>query len=172
MIFEKTAINSACDKALKAIAQGDRNALTVIYDKLHKLIYSAAWSILKSHEDAEDVLQNTLCEITKSAVNYKGGNARAYVLAIARNQALNLLRRRSFENPCDDIQKNEKSNVESEYIYLEALSTLNPREREAVVLKVYCSLKHKEIAEIMDITPSAAEKLYQRGVAKLRDYYK
>lgn len=171
-MFEKAFINSACEKAIYAIAAGDKGALAVIYDKMSRQIYSAAWSVLNNHSDAEDALQNTLCEILRCAPNYKGGNARSWILAIARNQSLNIIRKRRNESPADIAFESEKGDIESEFIYLEALSRLNENEREAVMLKIYCRCKHKEIAEILGISVSAAEKLYQRGIEKLKKYYK
>lgn len=174
-MFENAIINAACEKALKAISAGDKNALAVIYDNLNRLIYSVAWSVLNNREDAEDALQNTYCEILRSASGYKGGNAKAWVLSVARNQALNIARKRSRETPFEDFSEYETNHSglpESEFIYLEALSNLSDGEREAVILKTYCRCRHKEIAELLGISVSAAEKLYQRGIARLREYYK
>lgn len=173
-MFKSTVVNASCEKALKAIANGDKNALSTIYDKMYKPIYSVAWSVLKNHADAEDATQNTLCEILRCAQSYRGGSARAWILSVARNQALNIARIRSRETATENFDESIsalKSNAEARLIYLEALGTLKLQERQAVVLKVYCHLKHKEIAEILGITPAAAEKLYQRGIKKLRDYY-
>lgn len=172
-MFENAFQNAMCDNALRSIAAGDKSALAVIYDKMHRQIYSAAWAVLNNHQDAEDTLQNTLCEILISADTYEGPNAKAWIISVARNQALNLLRKR--KNEAFSPTENEKAsdfNVESEFIYLDALSSLGEREREAVILKIYCKMKHKEIAALLGITPSASEKLYQRGLLKLRKYYK
>ena len=172
-MFEKSAISPACERAINAIANGDKSALAVIYDKMHKLIYSVARSVLGNHEDAEDALQNTLCEILRCAPGYKGGNAKTWILAVARNQSLNIARRRAYETPdSDSITARTADDTESEFIYLDALSTLGEKEREAVVLKIYCHCRHKEIAVILGVSTASAEKLYQRGIAKLRDYYK
>ncbi|MBQ3230936.1 MAG: sigma-70 family RNA polymerase sigma factor [Clostridia bacterium] len=172
IMFEKAFVNSACEKAIKAIAAGDKNALTVIYDKMHRLIYSTAWAVLNNHADAEDALQNTLCEVLRCAPAYSGGSARAWILSIARNQALNMIRKRKNEALIDEEPKTALSSPETEFIYLEALSKLSENEREAVMLRVYCRCRHKESAEILGVSVAAAEKLYQRGIKKLRDYYK
>lgn len=172
-MFEKSAVNKICENSIKAIAQGDNGAIAAIYDNMHKLIYSVAWSVLGNHEDSEDVLQNTLCEILRCASSYKGGNGRAWVLSIARNQALLLARKRALETPCGEtFTAHTEENAETEFIYLDALSTLKDKEREAVVLKVYCHCRHKEIAGILGVSTASAEKLYQRGIAKLKNYYK
>ncbi len=172
-MFENAFLNTVCDNALRSIASGDKSALAVIYDKMHRQIYSAAWAILNNHQDAEDALQNTLCEILYCADSYKGPNAKAFIISVARNQARNILRKRKNETvlPPDETHASD-FNAESEFIYLDALSTLSEREREAVILKIYCKMKHKEIAGLLGITASAAEKLYQRGISKLRKYYK
>ncbi len=172
-MFENAFLNTVCDNALRSIASGDKSALAVIYDKMHRQIYSAAWAILNNHQDAEDALQNTLCEILDCVDSYNGPNARAWIISVARNQARNMLRKRKNETvSLPDESRASDFNAESEFIYLDALSTLGERERETVILKIYCKMKHKEIAELLDITPSASEKLYQRALSKLRKYYK
>lgn len=172
-MLENVFLNAACDNALRSIAAGDKGALGVIYDKMHRQIYSAAWAVLNNRHDAEDALQNTLCEILTSATSYEGPNARAWIIAVARNQALTLLRKRKNEalSPCDTETPSDLD-LESEFIYLDALSSLGEREREVVILKIYCKMKHKEIAALLGTTPSASEKLYQRALSKLRKYYK
>ncbi|MBR4950709.1 MAG: sigma-70 family RNA polymerase sigma factor, partial [Clostridia bacterium] len=84
----------------------------------------------------------------------------------------NLIRKNQKEAPAEVLSAvSADTDAEARYIYLEALSTLSDKEREVIVLKVYCKCKHKEIAEILDITAAASEKLYQRGVGKLKKYY-
>ena len=176
-MFEKYLANAACEKAINHIVEGDKNALSVIYDLMHKQIYAIAWSILRNNSDAEDVLQETLYEIVKCAKGYKEGNAKAWILAIARNQALKNLNSRnrniSIESLENDIhfsipQRTLTDSLES----FEALASLAQEEREIVTLKVYGGLKHKEIAEIMGISVSASEQKYHRALQKLKVYYK
>ena len=171
-MFEKAFATAACQRALKAIADGDKSSLAIIYDTMSRQIYSVALSVLKNHADAEDALQNTLCEILRCAQSYKGGNPRSWILSIARNQALIIIRKRKNEIPLDNEDFTDRNSPENHLIYIDALSILNENEREAVMLKIYCGCKHKEIAEILGISVSASEKLYQRGIAKLKQYYR
>lgn len=90
-MIRKYVDNIACEKAIQGICKGDCNALSVIYDIMHRPIYSLALSICQNKHDAEDALQNTLCEIVKNASNYKSGNARAWILGIARNCSLRIV---------------------------------------------------------------------------------
>lgn len=170
-------VNHVCDKAIIGIAEGDVNALSVLYDQLSRQIYFVAYAIVKTHHDAEDVLQQTLCEIARNAHRYqKGSNARAWVLAIARNQALTLCRDRKAHLPLEELENN-KNYVEkdaeplSSLTMFDALRSLSEEEQQIVLLRIESDLKFKEIAELLQITVSSAEKKYQRAIKKLKIYY-
>lgn len=163
-------------KAIRDIASGDRNAIGVIYDRAYKQIYSVAWSVVKNHEDAEDVSQETLCEILRCASSYRGGNAKAWILAIARNRAVELVKKQSRLSLREDMTAETayfcaEGTPEDEVICMDALQTLSDTEREVVLLRVYCKCRHKEIAALLDISAAASEKHYQRGLAKLKAYF-
>lgn len=167
--------NAACESAVKSIAEGDINALSVIYDHMYRQIYSVSWAILKNHMDAEDNLQNTLCEIVKCAASYKKGNARAWIIAIARNTALNFAKAKrscfSLEDYENDTLSVPPDSPFDSVICFDALNSLSDEEREIIVLKIYAGLKHKEIAALLNITAASAEKKYQRALRKLKEYF-
>ena len=165
-----------CKKAIMDIANGDRNAIGVIYDHAYKQIYSVAWSVVKNHEDAEDVAQETLCEILRCAPSYRGGNAKAWIFSIARYLAIGLVKKQSHLSLREDMtveteQFRTQSTPEDEVICMDALQSLGDTEREVVLLRIYCRCRHKEIADILGISTAAAEKHYQRGIAKLKTYF-
>lgn len=170
-------VNHVCDRAIVGITEGDVNALSVIYDQLSRQIYFVAYSILKNHHDAEDVLQQTLCEIVKNAHAYrKGSNARAWVLGIARNQALKLCRDRKAYIPLEELENDARyaekgEDLLSSLTMFDALRTLSEEEQQIVLLRIESGLKFKEIAELLHISTAAAEKKYQRALKKLKTYY-
>ncbi len=168
--------NAACESAVKSIAEGNINAISVIYDHMHRQIYSVSWAILKHHMDAEDNLQNTLCAVIKSAHSYKEGNVRAWILSIARNTALNSAKSKHSCLSLDFYENDSTFAVQPDLLAdsvlcFDALNSLSEEEREIVVFKVYAGLKHKEIAAMLDITVSSAEKKYRRALRKLKEYF-
>ena len=169
-------INFVCNNAIIGIAKGNIDALSDIYDQMGKQIYFVAYSILNDHHDAEDVLQKVLYEIVINAHTYKPmSNARAWILSIARNQALKYLRDKKNFLPLDDIEN------ESEYSYdmsftenltmFDALNSLSEEDRQIVLLHIESGLKFREISELMNISNSSAQKRYQRAIKKLKAYY-
>ena len=166
---------AACEHALRRIAQGDMDGLETIYDKLGRRIYLLAYSILGDTHAAEDVLQDTLLRLGKHAAMREEGNAISYVLTVARNLALDSLRRRGREIPCEELigigSDGRESNEDMPFSSLEALRTLDGEERQIVTLKIEGGLKHREIASILGISQPACEKRYRRALEKLKTYY-
>ncbi len=170
-------INYICDKAIVGVAQGDMNALSDIYDSIGKQVYFVAYSILKNHNDAEDILQQVFCEIVKNAHAYRSGsNARAWILSIARNQALKYLRDKKTCIPLEDVTNSfECSEADEDFIsnltMFEALKVLSEQDRQIVLLHIEGGMKFKEIANLLNITVDSAKKKYQRALKKLSTYY-
>ncbi len=149
-----------CNQALAAIAGGDKSGAEVIYDIYGRMIYSLALQVLQSHEAAEDVVQEVLVAVMKHAASYKKDtNPRAWVMAIARNKAMDVLRSHREHLPEETIQNAEmvsRENVEESVLLADALASLGREERLLVNLKIYIGLSHKEIASVLEITESNA----------------
>ena len=58
---------------------------------------------------------------------------------------------------------------QSQYAYIELISTLDSREQEVVTLKIVGGLTHREIAKVLGLTEHAAKKRYERAIQKLRE---
>jgi len=164
-----------CAQALAALAEGDREALGVIYDRMARLVFTAAYAVLGNVQEAEDVLQDTLIEIAACAHAYRpGGSAAAWMLTVARHTAIDALRRRRPTVPIEDAQP--ELSVHSEGIAAfeaaEMLRLLGEDERQIVVFRLYSRLPYGHIAGIMGITVAAAQKKYQRALKKLRNEYR
>jgi len=169
--------NKYLDKALSSLADGDMGALSVVYDKLGRRIFMLAYAILRDHADAEDVMQETFLKIATQAHTYrKDSNAIAFILTVARNLSLNLLAKRrqsnTYERPFDenvDVPDDEQVTKIGE---LDSLSVLDTDERQIVILRLDCKMKHRDIAALFDISEAATQKRYRRALEKLKNYYK
>lgn len=171
-MFDRTVTKQACDRALHGIAAGNTDAVEAIYRHMAKPILFLARSVCGNAADAEDILQETICEILKCASSYNSrGNAPAWILAIARNRALMLVRSRQQTVPLDESMSAASAAgtvPPEEYAALhDAMERLDPDERQIITMKVQLGLRHKEIAAVMNISTDASEKRYRRAVAKL-----
>lgn len=165
----------ACMKSVKA---GDRSALRVIYEEYAGYIYSVVYQVVLNREDSEDVTSEFFIKLWKLADTYKSGKGhKAWLAAIARNMAIDLLRKNKreilVEDFADSVSENSadddvESHVLSEISLKEALDALKPAEREVVNLKIMGELTFQEIADILKQPMGTVTWRYQNAVKKLR----
>ena len=174
---QRTRDDARCNDALAALTKGDKSGLDVIYRTYGRMILSAAYQIVGTTEDAEDVLQDVLLRIGENSSRYTpDSNPRAWVMAITRNVALNLVKKRGRDLPLEEVASGEisrlsREGVEESAILQVALASLSEEERLIVNLKTYAGLSHKEIASVFEISEDSAQKRYQRAIEKLRKYF-
>ncbi len=168
--------NEVCerlDAAIGRLAKGDLDALSDVYDIMARPIYVTAYAITQNRADAEDALQDTMLQIVKYAPSYRTGTSpRAWILTLARHRAIDLVRRRKPTVHMEDEQlsvlPDPQSGTEDVLSLLDALTV---QDRQLVILRLYDELSYAEIARVMGISVSAAEKRYQRALKKLKSIY-
>ncbi|MBQ7647079.1 MAG: RNA polymerase sigma factor [Clostridia bacterium] len=170
-----------CDKAIIEISQGNREALSVIYEHCAKMICSIARSILTYSDEVEDVLQETMISIVKSAKNYTPGtNPYAWVLSIARRRAKDILSKNprkttvsldTEENRCfDDAFLESGSDLDTHMIIYDAMKVLSTEEQTVIELHYYYGFSYKEIASALGKNTAAVMQKCRRSVNKMRNY--
>lgn len=163
------------EEVLAAIAHGDKEALQHLYQSTRMAVYGFALSILKNRHDAEDVLQEVYIRIFHSADSYRPeGKPMAWILAITRNLALMRLRedRRHGELPeeawAQIPAKDTGLSTEDRMALDAAMRGLVDEERQIVMLHALSGMKHREIAEIMELALPTVLSKYHRAIKKMR----
>ena len=101
----------------------------------------------------------------------------AWILTIVKNLALNKLRQSGKQGESIEEQfhleseENLAQNVENEMIISVLLHVLTDEEREIVVLHAQTGMKHREIAEILNLSLPTVLSKYSRALAKMRKRY-
>src|SRR6476659_7248701 len=82
---------------LRRAAAGDSSAVLALYDRHAGVLMALATRVLGSRDEAEEVVQESLIRVWQEARSYDParGGLRAWLCTIARNRALDRLRRRS-----------------------------------------------------------------------------
>lgn len=166
---------SACMERMK---KGDKDALHEIYEAYVGYIYSIVLQIVINREDAEDVTSEFFIKIWRLADTYHGGNGhRAWLATIARNMAIDLLRKTKREVLTEDFTDNTTEMASDECIeqqviadmnLRQALGTLKPNEREVVNLKIMGDMTFQQIADILKTPLGTITWRYQNAIKKLR----
>lgn len=156
------------DQLLQRISRGDNDAFVTLYEQTSRGSFAFVYSYLKNYQDAEDVLQAVYLKIKLNAASYKQGtNARAWILQIAKNQALNELKKR---RPTEELNENLLSSPSGVSLEMTDLinGVLDEEEREIVILHVLWGYKHREIADMLNCPTGTVTSKYKRSVLKLK----
>ena len=157
------------------VAAGDQEALGELYHRARTAVYGLALSILRHGHDAEDVTQDTFVRVWERADQYRPqGTPMAWLLSIARNLALMKLRERTRTQdlPPEDWEsfsiESHDVNTEDRTVLTAALSALSEEERQIVMLHVTAGLKHRELAQLLELPLSTVLARYRRALLKLK----
>ena len=163
------------ESCIAKIAGGDQDALTLLYQQSSAAVYGFALSILKNKQDAEDVLQDAFIQIWNAAGSYTpNGKPLAWIFTITRNLALMRIREQSrtvaiAPESWQSIFADEPAvNPEDRLMLASLLGTLSDEERQIVILHAMTGLKHREIAELLNLRLPTVLSTYNRALKKLR----
>ena len=160
------------DKLLTEISEGSNEAFGKLYDETKRGVFSFVYSYMRNREDAEDVMQTVYLKIKLNIDSYRhGSNARAWILQIAKNQALNEPKRRRPSEELDEsaaVSEDPQSTEISELMQ----KVLSEDEREIVILHVLWGYRHREIADRLACPVGTVLSKYNRSVKKLKDSLK
>lgn len=88
------------EELLQQIYKKDDRAFTLLYDMYSKSLFSVIYNMIRDHEEAEDILQETFVKIWKNIESYDESKGRFYtwILNISRNASIDRLRSKGFNN--------------------------------------------------------------------------
>jgi RNA polymerase sigma-70 factor, ECF subfamily len=168
------------DSLLQATAKADRQAFRALYDAYAPKLFGISMRICGERLLAEDALQETFSEIWHKADQFdpSRGRGEAWIAVIARNRAIDVIRRRSrdsFVAP-DDIwstvaiaDPSQLSDGGVEYMTLvKCLEELEDKQREAVLLAYYEGASREELAGHFHAPVNTVKTWLRRSLAALR----
>lgn len=171
--MSKILENEIFEAALLRISKGDLSPLELIYERFGKLLFSIAFSLLENRQEAEDVLQETFIKISYNASKYRKGensSVKAWLVTICRNLSLDRLRHIKMQQEQMPIfhTGSASEKVEADISFLQMISVLDEEEKQIVIFKSIWSLKHQEIARVLDISTENSRQKYKRAIHKMR----
>jgi RNA polymerase sigma-70 factor, ECF subfamily len=140
---------------IAAIRSGNGDAMAKLYDRYSGIVYSVALRVLTDTGAAEDVLQEVFMQLWRnsSAFDASRGNLGAWLAVIARNRAIDFLRRRKPDIDLEDVVVSVDCDLESEAgrkmsmsKVRSTLASMPPEQRFALEMAFFQEMSHAEIA--------------------------
>ena len=159
------------------MAQADIERL---YDDHAQALYAFLLNLTRHEPDTRDLLQEVFVKLAKQPELFDGvRDERAFLLRLAHNLAIDLIRRRGTRAKHHEQFAGEAIRVfapasePDETSFREALASalgeIPPDQRAVVHLKLWGGLTFEQIAELLDIPLNTAASRYRYGLDKLRE---
>jgi RNA polymerase sigma-70 factor (ECF subfamily) len=171
------------DEALMPLVSSGRNdALALLFDRYHRLVFNVALRIVRDPGEAEEVVQTVFLDIYRAAASFdpNKGILKVWVLQYAYHRALN--RKRHLVSQHFYRQEQLDSAIEEGVSYAGAgeawtesamlveqiLNQLKPRRRAVLEMTFYEGLTAEEIAERLGVTAHVVRHDLHRSLRTLR----
>ncbi|MDE6738292.1 MAG: RNA polymerase sigma factor [Lachnospiraceae bacterium] len=157
---------------IKRVAEGDNKALEELFLLYGKKVFRLALAILNDRFLSEDVVQETFLRVQQNAKSYQFRNSeREWIMTIAHNIAIDVLRKRKKEIVQEEISYSEIPDAvidgDNDIGFLQLIEPLNELDKQIVSLHLISELKHREIAHILNMSVSAVKKRYERAIKRI-----
>ncbi|WP_223295528.1 RNA polymerase sigma factor [Granulicella mallensis] len=140
---------------LERVRANDQKAMADIFDRYGSLVYSVSLRVLKDPGQAEDVMQEIFFQLWKNPNTFVQGRGSlgAWLAVVARNRAIDVLRRRKPTDSVDEVVLVSKTNISSEIErnimvekIRELMKSLPSEQQKSVELAFFEGLSHAEVA--------------------------
>jgi RNA polymerase sigma-70 factor (ECF subfamily) len=161
-----------------------REGFELIVRQYSEPLYRQIRRMVVSHDDADDILQNTWIKAWNS-IEYFRGDARlgTWLYRIAINESLTFLNRRRAQEgiSLDELDAERLSMLESDpyvdadqaqQLFAKAVQQLPEKQRITFQLKYFDELKYEAISDILGTSVGALKASYHHAVKKIAEFLK
>ncbi|GIW14456.1 MAG: DNA-directed RNA polymerase sigma-70 factor [Tepidiforma sp.] len=165
---------------VEAAQNGDREALSLLYDHYFPRVYRYVASRLSSTEDAEDVTTEIFLRVIENlrSFTFRGLPFGAWVFRIARNEVVSFVRRRkvrsqvaplteTIPDPAPDHTEEVHTALTMEVVRA-ATAKLPEAQRQVIELRFGAGLSVAETARVLGKTENNVKVLQHKAIAKLQ----
>jgi RNA polymerase sigma-70 factor (ECF subfamily) len=188
-------INTLDDNALITMIAGSHGesahqALSVLYDRYGRLVYTIAYHVVGDSETAEEITQDAFVRVWEGADTYRADMAKvtSWLVSIARHRAIDELRRRGSRPEKNSVAWPEDTDMEStEHMPImdgpentvenaiqsrgirQMVALLPPEQRQVLGLAYFKGMSHSQIAESLGEPLGTVKSRIRTAMQRLRD---
>jgi RNA polymerase sigma factor (sigma-70 family) len=171
-------VNEALAERMPVTARSDTDTFAALYERTFPRVYAYVASLLRDRAAAEDVTAQAFERAYRKRSSYRSrrGTRDAWLFGIARNAALDELRRRGRSARLEADPQDADATTAEDHADLAlrreavraGMRTLDGAERDLLALKFSAGLSNAEIAAVLRLSETAAGTRLHRTLTKLR----
>jgi RNA polymerase sigma-70 factor (ECF subfamily) len=171
---------------MEAVVTNTPEAFETLCARFRPLIFSTIYRVLNNSLDTDDVAQEVLLTIWKKSSSWdpSKGSLSTWIASIARNRAIDLIRKKNRrsehqkkyqeQNSIESSRYEESAceqllQTEAQRITRNAVVELSPEQREVIELAYFQGLTQVEVSKRVGLPLGTAKARIRRGVKKLRE---
>lgn len=159
-----------------AMGKGERGALDTLYKRTSGAILGSLMRVLRDRSDAEDALQNVYVKAWRGAPRFRADrSAMAWLLTIARNEAVDMLRAKRRRGEPQDLPESLTdglSTTETRFILrerlLDCLNKVSRAQADAILCVYQFGYSYREMATRAGVPENTVRTRLHRGLRLLR----
>jgi len=181
-LLEGGIARAADEDLIELLRAGSDEALTVLFDRYHRLVFHVALRIVRDPGEAEDVVQTVFLSIFRAVANFdrRKGLVRVWLLQYAYHRALHRKRHLTANQFYRWEELEAAMEVGAARAYLgdarenvrlvdQLLQRLKPRQRSVMELTYYEGLTAEEVSRRLNESVHVVRHDLQRSLAILRE---
>lgn len=164
--------------------QTKEQAFRVLIKEYKERLYWHIRKIVVSHDDTDDVLQNTFIKVFRGIDNFKqDSKLYSWMYRIATNESITFLNKRARDRNVDisEIKQELATSLASDewftgdeiqLILQQAVATLPEKQQLVFNMKYFDNMKYDEISDILETSVGGLKASYFHAVKKIEHYIK
>lgn len=149
-----------------------QESVSSLFDLHADMVYRIAVNIVKSREEAEDVVMDTFTALMKQQSFESGEHAKAWLIRTAQNKSINVMKsgRINRNVPLDELLENILSSpaTSGELDLLDLVMRLPDKLKTTVYMFYYEDMTAAQIAQALEISENTVYKRLERGRSALK----
>ncbi|WP_196888547.1 RNA polymerase sigma factor [Aureivirga sp. CE67] len=165
-------------------SKSKEKAFRVLVSTYKERLYWHIRKIVISHDDTDDVLQNTFIKVFRNIDNFKEeSKLYSWMYRIATNESITFINKRAKQNSIsmEEMQVKLIENIESDSYFegneaqiklQKAIATLPQKQQIVFNMKYFDDIKYQDMSDILDTSVGALKASYHHAVKKIEEYLK